>query len=127
MRERLTRFRNFAPKQSSKLEFEEPEGRLYEYLEGVLLRGVGGRRELPRELAVYDLRKLGEWEDTAIEEVEQDGRAGNVDGGGEDEEVEETTESEAGKGIRTTKKVGFEIAEFAVDPGEDLLVLVEVR
>lgn len=102
---------------------------MYEYLEGVLLRGVGGRRVLgtprvlPRELAVYDLRKLGEWEDAPVNE----GDGVGVEDGMEEVEEEETTESEAGKGIRSTKKLGFEISEFAVDPGADLLLVVEVR
>lgn len=114
------------------MEFSEPDGRLYEYLEGVLLRGVAGRRELPREIAVYDLRTLGEWEDTSTNadagvDTDTDAEVRIADGLSNDGVVEETTESEAGKGIRTTKRIGFEIAEFAVDPGADLLVLVEVR
>ena len=66
---------------------------------------------------MYDLRKMGEWEDAPTE----------VSVKGVEEGVEETTESEAGKGIRTTRKFDFEISEFAVDPGLDLLVLVEVK
>ena len=119
LRERLARFRNFIPRQQSSLEME-PGGSLYEYLEGVLLRGRRTGGELSRELTVYDLRKLGEWEDTPLEEtVGTDASAS--------EEIEETTESEAAKGLRTKKRFDFEIAEFAVDPGADLLVLAEVR
>jgi hypothetical protein len=106
LRERLTRFRNFTPKVSNTLEFEEPEGRLYEYLEGILMRGVGGR-DLPREIAFYDLRKIGDWED----DVE-------VASGVEEEEADE---------VRKVHKFDFEVAEFAVDPGMDLLVIAEVR
>ena len=119
LRERLTRFRNFIPRQQSSLETESG-GALYEYLEGILLRGRGMGRDSSRELAVYDVRKLGEWEDTPLEETF--GTGSNAS-----EEIEETTESEAAKGLRTTKRFDFEISEFAVDPGADLLVLVEVR
>jgi hypothetical protein len=94
---------------------------LYEYLEGILMRGVvRGGRELPREIAFYDIRKVGEWEDVAdgatsvpTESVE-----------GSDEGTEDGAEE---AGIRKTKKFDFDVAEFAVDPGQDLLVLTEVR
>ena len=133
LRERLTRFRNFKPKQSFEVELEESDGRLYEFLEGVLLRGVGERRILPRELAVYDLRRLGDWVDIATEADQGDNTHEQMEGGMEDgagvhgEAEVEDTQSEAGKPVRITRKFGFEIAEFAVDPGADLLVLVEVR
>lgn len=105
---------------------------MYEYLEGVLLRGIGGRREHPRELAVYDLRKLEDWEEVGQEQsqdgVQRDGDVGDggneVEGGGSEEEV---TEEEVGKGIREIKKFDFEMADFAVDPGQDLLIIAEVR
>jgi hypothetical protein len=32
-----------------------------------------------------------------------------------------------GETVRTIKRFDFEVAEFAVDPGQDLLVVVEVR
>ena len=146
LRERVTRFRNFNPRQTTPIEFAEPEANLYEYLEGVLLRGVTRRnarltRTLrPTEVAVYDIRKLSEWEDEPVdkgvnsrsgdgdENGARGGIVGNEDGEGEEiEKVEETTESEAGEALRTSKKFDFEVAEFAVDPGMDLLVLVEVR
>ena len=124
LRERLSRFRNFRPRECSDVEFIEPNGRLYEFLEGVLLRAGGadlGR--MSREMTVYDFRKISDWEDESVE-----GRATLGDREiSEDEEPEETTESEAGKGICTIKRTEFEIAELAVDPGADLLVLVEVR
>jgi len=102
--------------------FSEPEGRLYEYLEGTLMRGVGGSRSLPREVAFYDLSKVGEWEDLG------EGSADMV----VDEVIDETdgqgiNKDEEKDGVRRTKRFGFEVAEFAVDPGMDLLVLVEVR
>jgi len=122
VRERLTRFRNFVSKSTNEIEFRENEGNLYEYLEGLLIRGVNpvvvGNRLVSKELAVYDLRKLAEWEDDPDAPVDE-----NVE---PEEDVEETTESEAGQDIRTAKRFNFEISEFAVDPGQDLLVIVEV-
>ncbi|EIW71369.1 hypothetical protein TREMEDRAFT_27933 [Tremella mesenterica DSM 1558] len=134
LRERVTRFRTLASKNRNRLEFAEPEGRLYEYLEGVLLRGVGGSRgSLPTEIAVYDLRKLDEWEDQLeTNGLVSDGNEIGMNGGNRGsrtrtgmrlgEEQEEEIE-----GIRTTHKFPFEIAEFSVDPGSDLLVVVELR
>lgn len=114
---------------------KEPEGRLYEYLEGILLRGVDGSRgasiRLPRELAVYDLRKLGEWEDEHEEEDEEDmGVEGDASGGAQAEDEEEhdvVDEEDLASTLRTCKKFNFTISEFAVDPGQDLLVLVEIK
>lgn len=72
LRERVTRFRNISPSSSYIVELEVDEGRLYEYLEGVLLRGSGipqrpqaGRRSstpLPSAVTVYDLTVEKEWE-----------------------------------------------------------------
>lgn len=124
VRERLTRFRNFVSKSTNDIEFRENEGNLYEYLEGLLIRGVNpvvvGNRLVSKELAIYDLRKLAEWED----DPDADPADAEV---AEEEDVEETTESEAGKDIRTAKRFDYEISEFAVDPGQDLLVIVEIR
>lgn len=72
LRERVTRFRNISPSSTYIVELEADEGRLYEYLEGVLLRGSGipqrpqtGRRSatpLPSAVTVYDLTVEKEWE-----------------------------------------------------------------
>ena len=111
------------------LEFSEPEGRLYEYLEGTLLRGVGGPRLLPHELAVYDLDKLGEWEDiptpTAGTSASPVSPSRDRMATEDPEEVDEGNETQGE--VRRVKRFNFEIAEFAVDPGSDLLVLVEIR
>ena len=169
LRERLTRFRNIAPKSQHRVKFEEKEGNLYEYLEGVLLRGVS--RGLTtglssNQVAIYDLRQLNDWEDIEPATgrmdpeatVEEDDDSIGFDGGnavgdlparvrdsletmrrkrrrseaalgpdGQPEEIEETTESEAAAEVRTLKSFPFTIREFAVDPGQDLLVLVEVK
>lgn len=128
LRKRLERFRHGRPRQVAHVDFKEVEGNLYEYLEGVLLRGISpvqvGSRSVAQELAIYDLRQLSEWEDADVETV----RPGSPDAVEDDlEDVEETTESEAGREIRRSKRFGFDICEFAVDPGQDLLVVVEVR
>ena len=114
------------------VQFKEEEGNLYEYLEGVLMRGikpwfVGPRTAVSREVAFYDLRQLGEWEDEPISEsVEQGGEDGGNGVIVEEESVEEVDEEQLGRDIRRSKKFDFAISEFAVDPGQDLLVLVEV-
>lgn len=84
-----------------------------------------GRRSVAQELAIYDLRQLSEWED----EDAATERAGSPDVVEDvlEEEIEETTESEAGREIRRSKRFGFDICEFAVDPGQDLLVVTELR
>lgn len=79
-------------------------------------------------MAVYDLRKLGDWEDEVVEEDEQPGVQGNaivVEGQAEEEEV--VDEEDLADTLRVTKKFGFDIAEFAVDPGQDLLVIVQIE
>jgi hypothetical protein len=137
LRERITRFHNFTPKSRQTIPFGEPEGRLYEFLEGILLRGVApngsglaATRVLPSDVAVYDLRRMNEWED-----VETETNSGNAAEAGEvvglrGEEVvissEEGAEAEEDP-VRAVKHFDFEVAEFAVDPGQDLLVVVEVR
>lgn len=68
---------------------------------------------------MYDLRKLDDWEDTTLTADDA-----QVDDANEEEEEEET---DVEKTLRTTKKFDFEIADFAVDPGMDLLVVVEIR
>lgn len=111
LRERLTRFRNLTPSSTSHIHLGENESRLYEYLEGVLLRSVSVRRST--QLAVYDLRKETEWEDTA------DTIAG-------DEEAIEDADLDAME-VRTVLTFPFNISEMAVDPGQDLLVIAECR
>jgi hypothetical protein len=126
LRERITRFHNFTPKSRQTIPFGEPEGRLYEFLEGVLLRGVAptgsgaaATRVLPKEVAVYDLRRVNEWEDVTTEIGTEAG-----DGGATEDTV--VDEEEVEDPVRVVKSFDFEVAEFAVDPGQDLLVVVEV-
>ena len=149
LRERLDRMSSFDPRKKTLIRLMEKDGRLYEYLEGILLRGASGPiHQLPMEMAVYDIRKLGDWED----EVEEDNQRDAVDSeertgeskpkydrqthdwtqSAEDgdatvtETVEVVEEKELAETLRATKRFGFEIAEFAVDPGQDLLVVVQI-
>lgn len=135
LRERVTRFHNFTPKAQHEVRFQEPEGRLYEYLEGILLRGITpttvdrrGRTPLPRDVAVYDLRSLGEWEDvsSSATRIPPAAAAGDRGSGTSDAEAESPDDPEE-QGIRTIRKFDFPVAEFAVDPGQDLLVVVRVE
>jgi hypothetical protein len=78
-------------------------------------------------VAVYDLSKVGEWEDIGSdEEGEQhvhETRTGAIHEGEDAVDSREDHEDD----VRTSKKFSFQVAEFAVDKGLDLLVLVEVR
>lgn len=131
LRERITRFHNFTPKSRQTIPFGEPEGRLYEFLEGVLLRGVAptgsgaaATRVLPREVAVYDLRRVNEWEDISTETGTD--AAGEPSGQAVEDAMEAEDEEEVEDPVRAVKPYDFEVAEFAVDPGQDLLVVAEV-
>lgn len=123
LRERLTRFHNLTPKAKSKIEFEERSGSLYEYIEGVLLRtarvgsGFASVRQRSRKLIVYDLRKSDDWEDDDGSDVEID----------DDDEVLETSDEAPMTGdVRSEHTFQFDIMELAVDPGQDLLVLISL-
>ncbi|WWD20355.1 hypothetical protein CI109_104831 [Kwoniella shandongensis] len=141
LRERLTRFRNFTPKSTTRVDFEESEGRLYEYLEGVLLRNVpppgsnmwGGSRDTGREIAVYELNKVGEWEDVPVDaETQAQAQAQTQTQGedivtGDDDEGSVLDDDEPANDVRRTHTFGFEMQDFAVDPGQDLFVVAEAR
>lgn len=120
LRERLTRLHNLSPSTEKLVPFREAEGRLYEYLEGVLLRSpvdltLGGHHATySRDLAVYDFRKPDEWEEMTVD--------GSVHDEDVDEVVEDTEESDLDS-VRTHYKSSFVIHELAVDPGQDLLLL----
>lgn len=129
LRDKLDRWASFRPRSEASYELKEPEGRLYEYLEGILLRGVGDRTSLPREVAVYDLSKVEEWENIGSDE-EQEGEQHveetSPEAIQEEEDAVDLRENHEAD-VRTSKKFSFQVAEFAVDKGLDLLVLVEVR
>ncbi|WVQ78982.1 hypothetical protein IAT38_001074 [Cryptococcus sp. DSM 104549] len=128
LRERITRFKNFRPKNITEVNFQESEGRLYEYLEGVLLRSLPVftmmGRDIGREVAVYELGKLGEWEDDHGTE----GRGGREASMGVDDQVSNMDENEDEHSyLRRTKKFDFQMMDFVVDPGQDLFVVGESR
>ncbi|WRT69747.1 uncharacterized protein IL334_006738 [Kwoniella shivajii] len=156
LRERLTRFRNFQPKPSAshqnQIKFQESEGRLYEYLEGVLLRNVPpfeGSREIGKQVAVYELSKRDDWEDlpststnnadrSSFDNDKQEGdlssdqmeekRKKKDDEGEEEEEIiVGEREDELINDIRRTNQFDFDMQDFAVDPGQDLFVVAETR
>lgn len=130
LRERLTRFRSFSPKSEETVKFQEYEGRLYEFLEGVLVRSVPipYSRQIGNEIGVYEFGKMGEWED--VKNKLGDGR----DGGGKDrdeddamDEIIDIEEDEEFGNIRRTHKFGFQMLDFAFDPGQDLFVVAEYK
>ncbi|WVO17172.1 hypothetical protein L204_104864 [Cryptococcus depauperatus] len=121
LRERLTRFRNCTPKVEGTVSFEEQEGRLYEYLEGVLVRSLSTPdRRTGREVAVYDFRKFGEWEDVASGEDRQNDDC-------EEDEVMDVTGTDEFGSIRRSHQFNFEMLDFAFDPGQDLFIVAEYR
>lgn len=131
LRERLTRLRNIAPVSTSSTTLREPEGSLYEYLEGVLLRSrhsnpAVARPRYTNEMAVYDMRKGGDWEDVVDDDGGSD--SGGAKGGpSSPDEEEEIVDEDVVNDTRRTFASKFTIMEMAVDPGQDLLVLVELR
>lgn len=105
----MTRFRNITPSSDYIVELEADEGRLYEYLEGVLLRGSGippgpqairtTATPLPSAVTVYDLTVEKEWETI---EVSKEGEGLPLQ---EDEEEEvEIIEETAPSSSRTVKR-----------------------
>nr|XP_018260252.1 uncharacterized protein I303_07169 [Kwoniella dejecticola CBS 10117]OBR82410.1 hypothetical protein I303_07169 [Kwoniella dejecticola CBS 10117] len=160
LRDRLSGFRNFEAKSKNSAKFREAEGRLYEYLEGVLLRNVPPPddplrlgRAIGREVAVYELAKGNEWEDvsgrTESEEEDQSviedkpssyinqptsqmgkhsaKKAEDSSENADTDADEYFDEDQLVNDIRKTHKFDFEMQDFAVDPGQDLFVVAEVR
>lgn len=100
--------------------------------------GERGRRNppLPKEIAIYDLRRIGDWEDvpgttrevaTDVAPFESLGRTTSDGTEGQGRDTGETGEEDEGSHVRTLRKFDFRITDFAVDPGQDLLVVVETR
>jgi hypothetical protein len=111
------------------MRLQETEGSLYEYLEGILLKGVG-------RSGIYDIREVETQVEKPYEEPQRIYTEADIGGpherGIESEPSEEDwVDVEDGmeiiEEIRRTKKFAFNVSEFAVDPGQDLLILVEVK
>lgn len=128
LRERITRFRNLSPSSTRVAQLKEPDGNLYEFLEGVLLRSIGSSRSATVEgMAIYDMRQGAGWEDVAeggeAGEGEGDGAGGDVD-----EEVIDGREGvDDDQSERREFRPDFPVKECAVDPGQDLLIVTEVE
>lgn len=141
LRNRLDRLGRLDPSRTTSMRLQETEGNLYEYLEGILLKGVGPAGALSKTMAVYDLRGVGDHVNQVdrggnhggdgviqgSEEVGEEDEEGMDEDGAEDEWEEVEDGDEIVEKIRRTKKFEYSIAEFAVDPGQDLLILVEVK
>lgn len=131
LRDRLDRFARLDPARATSIRLQETDGSLYEYLEGILLKSVGSSLVSPKTntVGIYDLRNLIQHQNNAslaeASEIEEDKIVVDDEGDDEWEEVEDG--DEIVDKIRRTKKFGFSISEFAVDPGQDLLILVEVK
>lgn len=137
LRERQTRFRNLAPAKEFNVQLDRDEWRLYEYLEGKLIRGNGynpsRQRGLPSGATLYDLTVSSEWETVdpitrsyTFEEAKQMEEDGSDDG--EEEEViivgnhmDDTAEYK-----KQRWQAGFEVKDFTMDPGQDLFVVAEM-
>lgn len=107
----MTRFRNITPSSNYVVELEADEGRLYEYLEGVLLRGSGippgpqavrTATPLPSAVTAYDLTVEKEWE--TIEVTKKGATAPLLQDEDEEEEEVEIIEESAPSSSRTVKR-----------------------
>lgn len=142
LRDKLERFRTVSPASTAVVRLKEGEGSLYEYLEGVLLRTKDGVGRKSNELAVYDLREgdtsmaqkagrgegeekvvvVEEEEEEEVEVVDHDEALADADGW---TDIESVAANELD--VRREHRFGFAIYELAVDPGQDLLILVELK
>lgn len=136
LRERQTRFRNFTPSASYSVDLDTDEGRLYEYLEGVLLRGNGlaatRSSRLPSGTTLYDLTTSSEWEtlEESEEDLGQSRRATSVQrsvGSRDDQpELVVSTEQDAMEQYQRRRWASdFEVKDITMDPGQDLFVAAE--
>jgi hypothetical protein len=136
VRERQSGFRTIAPSRTFRVDLDRDEGRLYEYIEGTLLRGNGryaSTSRLPLGATLYDLTASSEWEtidaytpsyslseSRCLEDAELDHD--------EEEEVviipEGSDDKEQYK--RRRWQADFEVKDFTVDPGQDLCIAAEI-
>lgn len=148
---RQARFQKFAPDSSFRVKLESDEGRLYEYLEGYLIRGNGLKplsqqqmiqrlmlglnpeALIPHGATIYDLTGGdGEWEDEA--ETSEDAAARDQEDGPtaylEEEAEEEMIVRDDGDDVEMYKKKRWEsefaVKDVAMDPGQDLFVVAEM-
>lgn len=141
LRERQKRFRNFDPSLTYRVSLDKDEGRLYEYLEGVLAHGnglpniedemddgmddalaflLGRRRRQPTGATIYDLHgSSGDWESVQ----------GDVEEEGEVEEIryDEDEDNDIEYFAKRRWNSGEPLKDFAMDPGQDLFVAAEMQ
>ncbi|ODN95277.1 hypothetical protein L198_04668 [Cryptococcus wingfieldii CBS 7118] len=124
LRERLTRFRTFEHKEPETVKFEEREGRLYEFLEGILMRSIPPpdanpwTRAIGREMGVYEFDKMREWEDVKDGDEQDDSSVVESD-------VVDVEEQEEYGQFRRVTKLDFDMLDFTFDPGQDLFVAAQ--
>ncbi|WVQ75585.1 hypothetical protein IAR50_005213 [Cryptococcus sp. DSM 104548] len=125
LRERLTRFRTFDHKKPDIIKFEEREGRLYEFLEGVLMRSIPPpdaspwSRAIGREMGVYEFDRVKEWEDLQDADEQDDTSVVETD-------VVDVEEHEEYGQFRRVANLDFEMLDFTFDPGQDLFVAAQL-
>lgn len=140
LRERQTRFRNLTPSRSYHVDLEPDEGRLYEYLEGTLLRGNGlaanrspFANRLPSGTTLYDFTGSGEWETYGQSEIDLDEDTPGLEQRMDEDsnevqpEVVRATETDATELYQKRKWASpFEVKDITMDPGQDLFVAAQV-
>jgi len=136
VRERQSGFRTIAPSRTFRVDLDPDERRLYEYIEGTLLRGNGryaSSSRLPAGATLYDLTASSEWETidaytpsfglSEIKEYEEECRDQD-----EEEEVVIIAEGSDDKEHykRRRWEANFELKDFTIDPGQDLCIAAEI-
>ena len=137
IRERQSGFRTIAPSKTYRVNLDDNERRLYEYLEGTLVRGSGSffsAGGMPSGASVYDFTTSSEWETieaytpsySLSENKDRETSERHQD---EEEEVVEIGEDSDDKEQYVVKrwKAGFEMKDFTIDPGQDLFVIGEMK
>jgi hypothetical protein len=135
LREHQTRFRNLTPSKSYSVDLESDEGRLYEYLEGVLLRGNGlpanRTSRLPSGTTLYDFTASSEWEtveegeETLSQSAGQSGQQTFVSNTEQPEVVLSSHEDAREEYHRRKWASPFEVKDITMDPGQDLFVAAQ--
>lgn len=137
IRERQSGFRTIAPSKTYRVDLDHNERRLYEFLEGTLVRGSGSffsSNGLPSGASVYDFTASSEWETidaytpsySLAENAAREAREQSQD---EEEEVVVIGEDSDDKEqyILRRWKAGFEMKDFTIDPGQNLFVIGEMQ
>lgn len=151
LRERQRRFRTFDPSLTYRVSLDKDEGRLYEYLEGVLAHGnglphiedemddgmddalaflLGRRRRLPTGATIYDLHgSAGDWESVHGDDETEAAAGVNGEDTEEVEEIryDEDEDNDIEYFAKRRWNSGEPLKDFAMDPGQDLFVAAEMQ